>query len=557
MTYLQLQEKQIWISLRTKGDMELDQYMENDVNVSVLSFKIKKHKFSFIVKVQSLFEFQVKSILLRGRERSEELCLTFNIKKQSSKEVVLCVTLDLDELKPGPIYWDFYMAIAIGKKVQCVQIKNPVLLVLVKLSSRFYSIVKEGKLYYPYIATQRTISLCVRPVHQYDGVTYIFKELMAILLHCVIGGRLRRKKIWLIYEKFCETAQDNSFYFFKYCYENSDKTNVYYVIKKDSKDFKYVEPYKSKVISFMSIKHILYMLNCELVISSESKTHGYIWRENRGIIRRVFNKKKHVFLQHGVIGLKRVDSLFHKRSANETKLFIVSSEFEKALVEENLHYSSEEIAVTGLARWDHVPVSKNNDLKQILLFPTWRSWLDEVDRKGFINSTYYKKYSELLASEQLKWLLETHNIILKCCLHPKFREHTDAFKKVWHKKIEIITYEDERIIDLIHNSNLLITDYSSIAWDMFYLGKPVIFYQFDIEEYMRYQGSYLDPEELFGDRYDRADELVEGLEEYVKRGFKEQGHYSVLRSKYFSYSDLNNCERIYNAIVTLMKNTLK
>jgi len=38
---------------------------------------------------------------------------------------------------------------------------------------------------------------------------------------------------------------------------------------------------------------------------------------------------------------------------------------------------------------------------------------------------------------------------------------------------------------------LLIADYSSVVWDLYYLSKPVICYQFDKEECIQDQGMFL------------------------------------------------------------------
>ena len=70
---------------------------------------------------------------------------------------------------------------------------------------------------------------------------------------------------------------------------------------------------------------------------------------------------------------------------------------------------------------------------------------------------------------------------------------------------------------------MLITDYSSVSWDVYYLGKPVIFYQFDYELYMKAHGSYIDMEkELFGDRCLTEKELAEKIKEYVRNDFAEK-----------------------------------
>ena len=96
---------------------------------------------------------------------------------------------------------------------------------------------------------------------------------------------------------------------------------------------------------------------------------------------------------------------------------------------------------------------------------------------------------------------------------------------------------------------LLITDYSSVAWDVYYQGKPVLFYQFDIDTYNEAHGSYLDMDtELFGDRAMTADQLIDLIEKNIAFDFKLEEKYEKLRSGYFKYIDDDNSKRICELI---------
>ena len=94
--------------------------------------------------------------------------------------------------------------------------------------------------------------------------------------------------------------------------------------------------------------------------------------------------------------------------------------------------------------------------------------------------------------------------------------------------------------------SLLITDYSSVCWDVLYQNKPVLFYQFDYEMYNLAHGSYINMEkDLMGDRATDAQTLVNFVEEYAKRDFKTKEHYQKKIDNYFTYRDNNNSQRIY------------
>ena len=96
---------------------------------------------------------------------------------------------------------------------------------------------------------------------------------------------------------------------------------------------------------------------------------------------------------------------------------------------------------------------------------------------------------------------------------------------------------------------LLVTDYSSVCWDVYYQGKPVIFYQFDLEQYNETQGSYIDMEtELFGDRATEPEQLFALLEETAANGFQLKEKYAQMRESMYASLDHNNSQRTCDEI---------
>lgn len=62
----------------------------------------------------------------------------------------------------------------------------------------------------------------------------------------------------------------------------------------------------------MSIRHMIYTQAADLIVSSDSRYHTYAMQCRHSIFNRYLRKKKFVFLQHGVIALKRVDAFTAK-----------------------------------------------------------------------------------------------------------------------------------------------------------------------------------------------------------------------------------------------------
>lgn len=68
-----------------------------------------------------------------------------------------------------------------------------------------------------------------------------------------------------------------------------------------------LDAYQSHLVDFMSIRHMIYMIAAELLVSTDTRNHLYAMRQRGSILKRYLRKKPLVFLQHGVTALKKVD----------------------------------------------------------------------------------------------------------------------------------------------------------------------------------------------------------------------------------------------------------
>ncbi|WP_312093574.1 CDP-glycerol glycerophosphotransferase family protein [Niallia sp.] len=530
--------------------------------MSIEKFGMKKGIISgdVILELPECDNYQVNQFIFKYRDKIEDIEYTFpaeqtKINKNTSK---VSYRIDLKDLELQNYYWDLFVVITVDGENYLQKLKNPAPKVRKTITNRVIRYSYEydnGFFVYPYITSVNTLAFGYKKKEVHEGLSYKIKENLAYYTYKLFKPYFERKSIWLGFEKFSEGAQDNGYFFFKYCYDNNKKKNFYYIMKKDSPDYSNLEGMEDKVIDYMSFKHMLYVYAAELLVSSESKGHAYDIRIEKGRLRRALETKKHVFLQHGVIALKKVDHVFRKTGKNFVDLFVVSSDYEKNIIKDSFGYNDKEVIVTGLSRWDVLEdKSQQNKEKVIFVMPTWRTWMDDLPEEKFINTDYYKNYTGLLTSPKLNALLEEKNIKLQFYIHPKFKDYVDKFKTD-NKNVKIYQYGEEKVNELLMHSSMLVTDYSSVAWEMFHMRKPILFYQFDIDEYNMYQGSYLDMDkDLFGDRAFDLEHLINGIQEYANRDFEEKEEYGKYRKHYFKYVDKNNCKRTFTAI---MKNSKK
>lgn len=411
---------------------------------------------------------------------------------------------------------------------------------------------KNGYFMYPYNTAAKELAFQYREEGEYDRLLFRMKEAVAFLLYHLLKPYWDSRNIQLVYEKFCIMAQDNGYYFFKYCMDHNEeqrqKNHIYYVITKDAPDRNKLLPYEKNLVDYMSIRHMVYMQAARLLVSTDTRNHLYAMRQRGSILKRALRRKPLVFLQHGVTALKKVDFFYGKGKAGSCDLFVVTSDFEKKIVEDYFGYNEDEIVNSGFARWD-VLEDKSEGLKEILIMPTWRAWLENVTPDEFIKSDYFRNYMELLNSSRFHAFLDDHDLQANFYLHSKFRDFIQDFS-VESSRIRLIAFGEEPANELMMRCKMLVTDYSSVCWDVFYLDKPVVFFQFDRDKYEEAHGSYLDmSKELFGDCAEDTENLLDYMEKCAEQNFIIQPQYEKMRKNYFKYFDDQNSRRICDAIV--------
>ncbi|MFE0506086.1 CDP-glycerol glycerophosphotransferase family protein [Peribacillus butanolivorans] len=511
--------------------------------VSLQSLKFNGPILTGTMLLEMKESYEIVGLVLKHRDVSDDKQYICPVQGKSK----LSFEINVKTFNWRPFYYDFYLLVIVAGKEHYVRLKNPTWLTWKKLDRRLYGMsytFDNGFWIYPYMTASGTLALTFKEKSKYESNVYFFKEVLASWVYNALRPYFNKRNIWLIYEKTAERAQDNGYYFFKYIYENQKHQQAYYIIKPESEDYLKLAGMNNRVLEFMSFKYMVYMYSAQLFVSSETKGHAYDIRIQKGRIRKAMNYKPLVFLQHGVIGLKKLNSIFKKSSINAPSLFVVSSPAEGKIIRNHFGYNDKEIIVSGLPRWDVI----NNKAagNSILMMPTWRVWLENLSYEEVANSEYVQAFKAFLDSSELHKLLEQHELTLYFYLHPKFKDFIDHFE-INHNRVVISN--EQSLNSLMMESSMLITDYSSVSWDMFYQKKPIIFYQFDLDTYNKYQGSYMDfDNELFGDQVFTTEDLIATIKEYAEANFKEKQLFNHLRKTYLPYIDKSNSQRIYNEI---------
>lgn len=364
----------------------------------------------------------------------------------------------------------------------------------------------------------------------------------------IINKKINNQKVWLFVDRL-EKAGDNAEALFDYVYKNKKDVTPFFLINSSSPDYiKLRNKYGSKVVGFNSKKHHLLMFKAEKVFSSHSEAYlnnpfGTI---NGKFIRELLDFE-FVFLQHGILQ-NDLSTLLHKRN-KPMDYFITSAKKEKKEVIQKYGFSEKEVLLSGLPRFDLLKSNSKKKEKCITIMPTWRPNLLGVSDNEFLNSLFFKSLIEFLSTFEIQKIAKQNNMKVKLCLHPKMQAR---FSKFFDTIPNIEVMDRVNYKDVISNTDILITDVSSIAFDVAYLKKPILYYHFDIDDiysYSAYEPGYFNYlEDGFGPVVNDSQALASELIKIKKNNYKISKFYLRRVESFFEFDDEFNRERIIDLI---------
>lgn len=384
-----------------------------------------------------------------------------------------------------------------------------------------------------------------------EVVEYFKLVLVHVILMPISKVLYRNRHIWLICERGTD-ARDNGFHLYRYIRENHPGQEIFYIINKNSSDYSKVACL-GKAIEPGSLTHWLLYLAAEMKISTHR--NGFVpvknWRYQR-FVSQFRPEEPIVFLQHGITK-DNIEGLYKKNTA--ITLFICGAKPEYDYILSKFGYSETEVKYTGFARFDEL-----NDFqikRQILIMPTWRSWFsthfDGVTQQNVENSTFLKKWAALIQSKRLRELTQKYNVSFVFYPHYEVQPYIHLFGQT-DECVTIADFAHYDVQQLLKESMLLITDFSSVFFDFAYMQKPVLYYQFDEEEYREHhyaQGYFDYRRDGFGEVVTEEADLLVLLEQYLKNSCRLKPEYQQRIQGFFPLHDKKNCERIYQEIKNL------
>ena len=375
------------------------------------------------------------------------------------------------------------------------------------------------------------------------------KNVFLLIVLWPVAAMLRKtnktyRHLWLVMERGFD-ARDNAYWFFRYLREQQPQINACYVIDKASPDYGRVSQL-GETVAWRSVRHYLMYLAADMLIGTHVQPAApdlmaYYHLRQIGIHPR----GRQIFLQHGII-INEMKWMSYPTM--KVDFFASGGKMEYDYLVSEFGYPEGVIQYTGLCRFDNL-IRGNDPSNEILVMPTWRGWKYPQGER-FYETAFYRHFQSMLENPRLLSLLKERDLKLIFYPHIELQKELNKFKSP-SERIILASWQDYDVQTLLMRCSLLITDYSSVFFDVGYMEKPVIYYQFDMEEFLKYhyQKGYLSYEKSgFGPVVKTDKELVDAVYECVGNDFRMQKKYRDRLEAFYPVRDELNCERTYQVL---------
>lgn len=378
------------------------------------------------------------------------------------------------------------------------------------------------------------------------------------------GARSRRTALarryrgaWLLMDRRTQ-ADDNAEHLYRHLMRTHPERNSYFVLDRDAADWDRLAAEGFRLLAFDSPEHHLAARCASKLISSHMNAYisDFLDSDKRPPYHLVF-------LQHGITQSDLSDWLNAKRI--DCMITATPLEYDAITGPGTWALTTKEVVLTGFPRHDVLIRGSRSGAapRDLVVMPTWRHHLlpqaadgsiDPVLGDALLESEYIACWMDLLQFDALKALAQAHGLRLVFFPHANLAPFVARLPIPAH--VTIASHASGSIQDVFRRTRVLVTDYSSVAYEVAMLGRPTVYYQFDREAY--FSGAHTTAPGHFAFERDGFGPVVESLEG-VLAGCREllQPDSDALRvareriALTFPAPDTTACERVTAAIEAL------
>ncbi len=342
----------------------------------------------------------------------------------------------------------------------------------------------------------------------------------------------------VLWEKFSSRYEESARRVYERLVDGGDKHARFVldgqVLDRDIRAGRIAPAYRAQIVRRCSLAHYRLLFSAKTFIGTETFSHLTGMHPASRLVRRHTKNGRfnYVFVQHGVMYMVTLGSasrnFFASTSSRGKRRVVVSSELEKEHFVQSGGFRPEDLYVCGLPKYDANTWDADADL--IAVMPTWRPWEEGAARVDFTQTGYHRFLARIC--EAVPAHLRPK---LRVLVHPRFQ----AYALASDSPLAPYMTGDMPYDEVLRRVKLLVTDYSSIAFDAFYRGANVVFDWTELDECMQAYGQ--------GTHLMLTDDLAFGE---VHRGAGGKGALRASIEKAYAFGQSDEHVRRYRRIVS-------
>jgi glycosyltransferase involved in cell wall biosynthesis len=379
-------------------------------------------------------------------------------------------------------------------------------------------------------------------------------------------GPVRREfgGAWVLMDRIHD-ANDSGEILFRWLREHRPEVNAWFVLEKDTPDWKRLraQGFGSRLVAHGSLRWKLLMINAAHLVSSHIDAPV---QRPPAILKHVEPRWKFTFLQHGVIK----DDLSRWLNPKQMDVFVTSTpgEYESIAGEGSPYvFTDKEVALTGLPRFDRLYEKAQriggDGCDLILVAPTWRNWLVPPLKPGsqrrvidaqFFETEYARAWTAFLGSAELAALAQRTGRRVAFLPHPNIQPVLG--KMDLPESVLRLSFDGADVQEYFARSAVLVTDYSSMAFNAAYMDRPVVYFQFDAQRVMAgghvgRAGYFEYSRDGFGPVVEDVEAAVAAVVDIAENGYAARPVFQERIEATFPMRDGGCCARVTAAIEAL------
>ena len=401
-----------------------------------------------------------------------------------------------------------------------------------------------------------------------DGIKY-WGQLVLLPIYWLSFLIPRDKKIWLFGSTFGKRFADNPRYFYLYISQHKNELGIRTIwISHDKKIVEFLKNNGYEAYSYHSAKGIWYALRGKVYLFDNYSKDINFWQSGGAVKINMWHGIPLKKIQHDNIfdkfrhpkNLLEKLKNFPRNISDEKPGHYVLTTSDKLISTFSSAFKTRNVIAAGYPRNDILISDKIKNIYTNIEKDDLAYISQQVEKKGlkkiiFYMPTFRASETEFFKNfdiEDFNEFLKENGILFCIKLHPKSKLRK-KFDKLSGKNILIIDADADPYV-FLKCTDVLITDYSSVYFDFLLTEKPIIFFDYDLEEYLHdSREMYFDYESVTpGDKVEDYDGLKSSILSacYNEREYMER--YDTLKdtTKQIVYNEIHDiaCAKLLNEL---------